>query len=205
MRLLECDEKTLSAHDQMFRENIIRYLKKEANFVSVFADMLQIDLETEHAGRRSQSDKLAGKTGCPDSKRYPSVAAATPRRRAAKTFFLSLPHIRPYVLPVLIAAGVVLLAAYAAFPPGGESISQKAKAKRIVLDADAASALQVPAAAIFPSSVAQAHADEGPYEAALNTCYDQFKANRETNANGGLKWSQNGIGYYSECLKRLNP
>jgi hypothetical protein len=198
MRLLECDKKTLSAHDQMFRENIIRYLKKEA---SVFADMLQIDLEMEHAGGRSQSDKLAGKTGCPDSKRYPSVAAATARRRAAKTFFLSLPYIRPYVL----SAGVVLLAAYAAFPPGGESISQKAKAKRIVLDADAASALQVPAAAIFPSSVAQAHADEGPYEAALNTCYDQFKANRETNANGGLKWSQNGAGYYSECLKRLNP
>ena len=57
----------------------------------------------------------------------------------------------------------------------------------------------------FPPRSQPAHADEGPYEAALKTCYDQFKANRETNANGGLKWSQNGVGYYSECLKRLNP
>jgi hypothetical protein len=203
-RLLECDEKTLSAHDLMFRENIIRYLKKEANFVSVFAEMLQIDLETEHPGGKSQSGKSAGKSKSPKSKRAPPVAAATPWRRTAKTFLLSLPPIRTYVLLALIAAGAVLLAAYAAFPPGGASPSHKAKATRIVLDADAG-ALPVPAAAIFPSSIAQVHADEGPYEAALNTCYDQFKANRETNANGGLKWSQNGVGYYSECLKRLNP
>jgi hypothetical protein len=45
----------------------------------------------------------------------------------------------------------------------------------------------------------------GSYEASLNACYDQFKANREINANCGLKWNQSGISYYSECLKHLKP
>jgi len=34
---------------------------------------------------------------------------------------------------------------------------------------------------------------EEPQEAYLNTCYDQFKANREINANGGMKWSQKAV------------
>ena len=42
-----------------------------------------------------------------------------------------------------------------------------------------------------------AHAGEEPYEASLNTCYDQYKANREINANGGLSWNQS--------LKHLKP
>ena len=43
VHLLESDEGTLSMHGRAFRDNIIRYLKKEADFVSVFAEMLQID------------------------------------------------------------------------------------------------------------------------------------------------------------------
>jgi hypothetical protein len=39
----------------------------------------------------------------------------------------------------------------------------------------------------------------------MHTCVDQYKANKETNANGGLKWIQKGGGYYSECNKRLKP
>lgn len=98
-----------------------------------------------------------------------------------------------------------MIAVYTAFPPDSENISPETRAKRVKLEADAASAPPVPTAAVFPSSIPPSHAEEGPYEAALNTCYDQFKANRKTNANGGLKWSQNGTGYYSECLKRLHP
>ena len=37
----------------------------------------------------------------------------------------------------------------------------------------------------------------------MKTCVDQYKANKETNANGGLTWIKKGGGYYSECNKKL--
>ena len=37
----------------------------------------------------------------------------------------------------------------------------------------------------------------------MKTCDDQYKANKATNANGGLKWIQKGDGYWPECNKRL--
>jgi hypothetical protein len=37
----------------------------------------------------------------------------------------------------------------------------------------------------------------------METCLDQYRANKANNANGGLKWIQKGGGYYSECVKRL--
>ena len=40
-------------------------------------------------------------------------------------------------------------------------------------------------------------------KARRHTCLDQYKANKATNANGGLKWIMKGGGYYSECSKRL--
>lgn len=198
LQLLECGEKNLSLDDRLFRDNIIRYLRKEADFVSVSAEMLQIDPAAKHPGAKSQGDKLNGKSGPPKPKRDPRVSSATPGQR------MSLPAIKTFILPAIVAAGALLLAVYAVFPSGG-NISPEMKARRVKLDTDAAHTVPVPAAAIFPSSIAPSHAGEGPYEAALNTCYDQFKANREINANGGLKWNQNGTGYYSECLKRLKP
>ena len=35
LRLLQGDGRTLSPHDRAFRDNILRYLKKEADFVTV--------------------------------------------------------------------------------------------------------------------------------------------------------------------------
>ncbi len=198
LQLLECGEKKLSLDERLFRDNVIRYLKKEADFVSVFAEMLQIDPAAKHPGAKSQGDKFNGKRGAPQPKRDPRVLSATPAHR------LALPAVITFISPAIVAAGAVLLAVYAVFPSGG-NISPEMKARRVKLDTDAAHTVPVPAAAIFPSSIAPSHAGEGTYEAALNTCYDQFKVNREINANGGLKWNQNGTGYYSECLKRLNP
>ena len=37
----------------------------------------------------------------------------------------------------------------------------------------------------------------------METCLDQYHANKTSNGNGGLKWIQKGGGYYSECNKRL--
>jgi hypothetical protein len=90
------------------------------------------------------------------------------------------------------------------FAPGTISVSPEPRTKSVTLKGDAGSVPSVPVAAVFPSVLSPAHAGEEPYEAYLNTCYDQYKANRATNANGGLSWNQNGGGYYGECLKRLH-
>jgi hypothetical protein len=56
---------------------------------------------------------------------------------------------------------------------------------------------------VFPSAISPQHASEPAGAARRHTCSDQFKSNRATNANGGLKWLQKGGGYYSQCNKRL--
>jgi len=57
--------------------------------------------------------------------------------------------------------------------------------------------------AVFPSAVAQKYSTESAGKARLHTCLDQYRANKASNGNGGLKWIQKGGGYYSECNKRL--
>ncbi|HLI99120.1 MAG TPA: hypothetical protein VKT76_05355 [Bradyrhizobium sp.] len=57
--------------------------------------------------------------------------------------------------------------------------------------------------AIFPIAVDPKYAKETAGKARMHTCVDQYKANKETNANGGMKWIEKGGGYYSECNKRL--
>ena len=59
------------------------------------------------------------------------------------------------------------------------------------------------AAAVFPSAIAPKHAKLPPAKGRLETCRDQYNANKATSANGDLKWIQHGGGYYSECVKRL--
>ncbi|HEX5999980.1 MAG TPA: hypothetical protein VFZ16_11395 [Hyphomicrobiaceae bacterium] len=57
--------------------------------------------------------------------------------------------------------------------------------------------------AVFPTTIAPGYTDEVPGKARRRTCLDQYKLNRASDANGGLKWVQKGGGYYSECNKRL--
>ena len=57
--------------------------------------------------------------------------------------------------------------------------------------------------AVFPSAVSPKYANESAGKAREHTCLDQYKANKATNGNGGLKWIMKGGGYYSECNKRL--
>jgi hypothetical protein len=57
--------------------------------------------------------------------------------------------------------------------------------------------------AVFPSAVAPKYSSESPGKARRQTCLDQYKINKTSNTNGGLKWVQKGGGYYSECNKRL--
>lgn len=57
--------------------------------------------------------------------------------------------------------------------------------------------------AVFPRSISSKYAKESPGKARMHTCLDQYNANKVKNANGGLKWTEKGGGYYSECNKRL--
>jgi hypothetical protein len=57
--------------------------------------------------------------------------------------------------------------------------------------------------AVFPSAVSPKYAKDSAGKARMETCLDQYRANKANNGNGGLKWIQKGGGYYSECNKRL--
>ena len=57
--------------------------------------------------------------------------------------------------------------------------------------------------AVFPSAVSPRYSNRSAGKARMETCLDQYRANKANNGNGGLKWIQKGGGYYSECNKRL--
>jgi hypothetical protein len=71
------------------------------------------------------------------------------------------------------------------------------------VETPAAPVAEAPSTAVFPSAISPTYANEKPYKARRKTCSDQFKANKATNANGGLKWIQKGGGYWDECNKHL--
>jgi hypothetical protein len=57
--------------------------------------------------------------------------------------------------------------------------------------------------AVFPNAVDPKYSKQSAGKARMETCLDQYKANKASNGNGGLKWIEKGGGYYSECNKRL--
>ncbi|MBS0253130.1 MAG: hypothetical protein JSR78_18885 [Proteobacteria bacterium] len=57
--------------------------------------------------------------------------------------------------------------------------------------------------AVFPKMVDTKYAKESAGRARMHTCLDQYKANKATGGNGGLKWIQKGGGYYSQCNAAL--
>ncbi len=57
--------------------------------------------------------------------------------------------------------------------------------------------------AVFPSQIASKYSSLSAGTARRKTCDDQYKANKATGGNGGLRWIQKGGGYYSLCNKRL--
>lgn len=99
----------------------------------------------------------------------------------------------------------------AAAAPAGDAKKAEAKpadakpadAKPAAPEAKKAPPAASASGAVFPSAIAAAYAKESAGKARMHTCRDQYKANKATNANGGLKWIQKGGGYYSECNKHL--
>jgi hypothetical protein len=60
-----------------------------------------------------------------------------------------------------------------------------------------------PGQPVFPSAVSSKYASESAGRARMHTCLDQYKENKATGGNAGLRWIQAGGGYYSQCNKRL--
>jgi hypothetical protein len=56
---------------------------------------------------------------------------------------------------------------------------------------------------VLPNAIPPKYANAVPGKARRQTCLDQYRLNKASDANGGLKWVQKGGGYYSECNKRL--
>ncbi len=88
-------------------------------------------------------------------------------------------------------------------PPPAKAPAAKKPAAKPAAAAPPASAPAAPSTAVFPTAIAPEYASEKPGKARMKTCDKQYKANKATNANGGLKWIQKGGGYWSECNKRL--
>jgi hypothetical protein len=57
--------------------------------------------------------------------------------------------------------------------------------------------------AVFPNALSPKYSGEAAGKARMHTCLDQYRANKASGANVGLKWIEKGGGYYSECNKRL--
>lgn len=67
----------------------------------------------------------------------------------------------------------------------------------------AAPTVKAPSGVKFPSAVSKKYSSETPGKARMHTCLDQYYANKDANALGGLKWIQKGGGFYSLCNARL--
>jgi hypothetical protein len=57
--------------------------------------------------------------------------------------------------------------------------------------------------AVFPSAVNSKYSTLSAGKARMETCLDQYRANKAANGNGDLKWIQKGGGYYSQCNAKL--
>lgn len=88
-------------------------------------------------------------------------------------------------------------------PPAAEAPKAAPKAAPKTAAAPEAAPPAPSGPAVFPTAVSPKYASETPGKQRLHTCVDQYRANKESNANGGLKWIMKGGGYWSECDKRL--
>jgi hypothetical protein len=80
------------------------------------------------------------------------------------------------------------------------------KAKAAAKPAEAPKPAAVPSGnAVFPNAIDPKYSSETAANQRKHTCLDQYNANKANNGNGngGLKWTEKGGGYYSECTKRL--
>ena len=92
-------------------------------------------------------------------------------------------------------------AAPAAEPKEAAKKTSKKEAKEAAKEAAAPATPS--GSAVFPNAIDAKYAKDKPAKQRMQTCLDQYNANKASNGNGGMKWIQKGGGYYSECSKKL--
>ncbi|WP_425475924.1 hypothetical protein [Mesorhizobium yinganensis] len=55
----------------------------------------------------------------------------------------------------------------------------------------------------FPTAISRKFSNENPGKARMHTCLEQYYANKDADALGGLRWIQKGGGFYSLCNAKL--
>jgi hypothetical protein len=101
------------------------------------------------------------------------------------------------------AAAAPAAAAAAAAAPAPATASAPATAPAPKPAPTAAAAPAASGSAVFPSAVDSKYSKDSAGKGRMETCLDQYKANKAGNGNGGLKWIQKGGGYYSQCNAKL--
>jgi len=91
----------------------------------------------------------------------------------------------------------------AAAPPAAPAAPKPAKTVAAPAAPPPAAEPAEPGSPVFPAAVSPQYSTLTPHMQRMKTCDDQYKINKANNGNGGLKWTQKGGGYYSECNKRL--
>lgn len=86
---------------------------------------------------------------------------------------------------------------------GNAPADTKEKTTAAKSPSDKPAAAKATANAVFPSAVAAKFSSETPTKQRFRTCLEQYRANKASGANGGLKWVQKGGGYYSQCNAQL--
>ena len=160
---------------------------------------------TNALGLKDCSDKFSaakagGKTGTKTFADFMKSDCGEDAKPAAAPAAKPAATVTP-VAPAKPAAGTT-----AATPPTMTRAERRKAAKDAKAAATPAATTAVPAvagSAVFPAKVSDSYSAKKPAKARMATCLDQYRANKATNANGGLKWIQKGGGYYSQCNKKL--
>lgn len=116
--------------------------------------------------------------------------------------------------PATVAPAAAAAKPAATAPAAGDAAKAKADAKaaakaaraekrKVDKAAKSASGIGPVKPAVYPDKIADEYKSKKPSKARFATCLAQYKTNKATNANGGMKWIQKGGGYYSACNKKL--
>ena len=88
-------------------------------------------------------------------------------------------------------------------PAAADDTSEPTAANTTNAPEPAAPSGVAPKGVVFPSAVNSKYSSLSAGKARMETCLDQYHANKANNALGGLKWIQKGGGYYSLCNAKL--
>ena len=64
-------------------------------------------------------------------------------------------------------------------------------------------ATAAPAGVTFPTAISTAYSSETPARQRMRTCLENYHANKTAGTLSGLRWIQQGGGYYSLCNAKL--